>query len=116
MKQNDRERNKTSVMERYSDNDSVLSFILPADAEGEKVQAFSDLSQNEEQLKDECEATIGKACESYRGASKALLTIRERRLYRDEYSTFEEYCRVEWGFSRQRAYELTKAAETREEL
>lgn len=40
----------------------------------------------------------------------ALMEIRDRRLYRQQYSTFEEYCRVRWGLKRQRAYELMDAA------
>ena len=31
----------------------------------------------------------------------ALMEIRENRLYRSEFKTFEEYCQSKWGFSRQ---------------
>lgn len=40
----------------------------------------------------------------------ALATIRDRRLYRAEFRTFEEYCRERWGFSRRRAYQLIACA------
>jgi hypothetical protein len=40
----------------------------------------------------------------------ALATIRQRRLYRLEFATFEEYCRARWGFSRRRAYQLIASA------
>jgi hypothetical protein len=36
---------------------------------------------------------------------------RDERLYRDRYATFEAYCRERWGFTRQRAFQLTEAAQ-----
>lgn len=38
--------------------------------------------------------------------------IRDSRLYREHYSTFEEYCRERWGWSRGRAYQHIEAADT----
>lgn len=39
-----------------------------------------------------------------------LRQINERRLYRGEFATFEEYCRTRWNISRQHAYRLIRAA------
>jgi len=39
-----------------------------------------------------------------------LLAIRESKLYRQEYGTFEEYCQDRWNLSRPRAYQLIDAA------
>lgn len=36
--------------------------------------------------------------------------IRDSRLYRQQFPTFEAYCRERWGLKRQRAYELMDAA------
>lgn len=41
----------------------------------------------------------------------ALKEIRDRRLYRQHYDTFEEYCIQRWDVSRPRAYELCAASE-----
>ncbi|MFA5377850.1 MAG: hypothetical protein WC455_19020 [Dehalococcoidia bacterium] len=41
----------------------------------------------------------------------ALLAIRDKRLYRAEYSTFEDYCRERWGMGQSRAYQLMGAAQ-----
>lgn len=49
-------------------------------------------------------------------AGKALLTIRDKRLYRADYSTFEEYCQDKWGYTRQRGYQLIEAWETLDSL
>jgi hypothetical protein len=45
-----------------------------------------------------------------------LLAIRDGRLCRDEYATFEDYCRERWGSNRAHAYRLIEAAATVAEL
>lgn len=40
----------------------------------------------------------------------ALAEIRDSRLYRADYSTFEDYCREKWGWERRHAYRLITAA------
>jgi protein gp37 len=42
---------------------------------------------------------------------RALKRICDARLYREEYPTFEDYCRSRWQISRQCAYEHIRAAE-----
>ena len=39
------------------------------------------------------------------------MEIRDSRLYRADFNTFEDYCRERWDFTRQRAHQLTEAAE-----
>jgi hypothetical protein len=41
----------------------------------------------------------------------ALLEIRERRLYREQFSRFEDYCQDRWNWSRAHAYRLIDAAQ-----
>jgi hypothetical protein len=57
------------------------------------------------------EAVIERGMNTFIEVGNALAAIQERKLYRDDYGTFEDYCRTKWGFSRQRAYQLTAAAE-----
>ena len=40
----------------------------------------------------------------------ALCEIRQSRLYRCEFSTFEDYCRQKWGFTRQYANQIIAGA------
>lgn len=40
----------------------------------------------------------------------ALAEIKESRLYRCDYSTFEDYCKSRWNFTRQHAYRLIECA------
>ena len=59
----------------------------------------------------ECEATIERGVRSYIEAGEALRTIRDSRLYRETFATFEDYCRERWGWERRRAYQLIEAAD-----
>jgi hypothetical protein len=58
-----------------------------------------------------CEKVIEHGLATFVEVGDALLTIRDNRLYRGEYATFDAYCKERWGFSRQRAHQLTDAAE-----
>ena len=50
------------------------------------------------------------------GRYSALLEIRDSRLYRQQFPTFEAYCRERWGMVRQQANRLIQAAEVAENL
>lgn len=41
----------------------------------------------------------------------ALLSLREEKLFADKFDTFEEYCKVVFGFTKQRGSQLTIAAQ-----
>lgn len=41
----------------------------------------------------------------------ALMEIKQRRLYRGEFASFEDYCRNRWNMRRAHAYRLIGAAE-----
>lgn len=43
-------------------------------------------------------------------AGMALMQLRDRRLYRSTHSTFEEYCRDRFGYTRRRPYQMIEAA------
>jgi hypothetical protein len=46
----------------------------------------------------------------------ALALVREGKLYREEYDTFEAFCQTEYGWSRQRAAQLIGASEVVQDL
>jgi hypothetical protein len=63
-----------------------------------------------------CEQIIERGLRSFTEVGIALITIRDGRLYRASYPTFEAYCADRWGFSRPRAYELINATEVHRAL
>src|SRR4051794_20692787 len=58
-----------------------------------------------------CEAVIETGMVAYHEIGAALAAIREGRLYRDKYGTFEKYCQDRWGFTRRRGDQLVGEAE-----
>ena len=69
------------------------------------------LSLAEQRVFDRAERTIARGLKSFLEVGMALKEIRDKRLYRQHYRTFEEYCARRWDFSRPRAYELVAASE-----
>jgi len=49
-------------------------------------------------------------------AGIALREIRDKKLYRQEFGSFEEYCRAKWHISRPAAYARIGLADTQQEL
>lgn len=62
----------------------------------------------------DCEARIERGLPTFIEVGRALLTIRDGRLYRSGYGTFEGYCRKRWDFDSSHARRLTAAAEVLE--
>lgn len=58
------------------------------------------------------EEIIERGLSTFFQVGDALSTIRDERMYRSEFATFEDYCRTRWGFSDSRARQLIAAAET----
>ncbi len=56
------------------------------------------------------EAKIAKSIVGFYEVGFALIKIKDNRLYRDKYKTFEEYCRERWAFETSYANRLIKAS------
>ena len=69
------------------------------------------LSIDERNELERCEVVIKQGLETFIEVGQALLTIREKRLYRLEFGTFEDYCRDRWGMQRQYANRMIAASE-----
>lgn len=57
------------------------------------------------------EEVITQGLNTFVDVGSALLEIRDKRLYRADYSTFEDYCRERWGWARSYANKLISASE-----
>jgi hypothetical protein len=79
----------------------------------EAVQDLANvLTPEERALLKTLEKRISHGWQSFTDVGDALLTVRDRKLYREKYRTFGDYSEKEWGFSRQRAHQLMDAATT----
>jgi hypothetical protein len=57
------------------------------------------------------ESVIKRGLKTFSDVGNSLLVIRDSRLYREQYATFEEYCGEKWGMNRNYANKLIVAAE-----
>lgn len=69
------------------------------------------LSEREETLLAELEAVIETNMKGFVLVGMALAEIRDQRLYRTQYPTFEEYLLRVWDMARRTAYQLIEASE-----
>jgi len=69
-----------------------------------------ELTVSEQTALARCEEVIERGLGTFVDVGEALLTIRDKRLYREEHGTFDAYCRDRWGFVRRQADRLIEAA------
>src|SRR5262245_26470570 len=72
---------------------------------------MNELSVGERGELARCEAVVERGLATFVEVGSALLSIRECRLYRAEFGTFEEYCRARWGMSKTHANRMIDAAD-----
>ena len=80
-----------------------------------QVQSESPLNPEQKTRLYELERTVERNLSSFLEAGRALLAIRDGRLYR-AYGTWEQYCRRRFGITQSRGLELVRSAETVENL
>jgi hypothetical protein len=81
------------------------------------VQLYqASLSTREQRELARAERIIVRGLRSFLEVGAALIKIRDKRLYRQQYETFEDYVWRRWELSRPRAYELCAASEVVEDL
>ena len=64
----------------------------------------------------ELEKVIEAGQQTFIEVGTALAEIRDARLYKADYKTFENYCVSKWGFKRAHAYRLIDAADVVKDL
>jgi hypothetical protein len=81
-----------------------------------QIETLLPLTRDEARRLKECESVIERGLKTFYTVGNALAEIRESRLYRISYSTFEDYCRERWQMSRFYAHRLIDAAQVVENL
>jgi hypothetical protein len=74
------------------------------------------LSRAEAQRLEDYEQIIAEGIQTFVQVGHALLAIRDQRLYRQDYGTFEEYLRQRWDLGRSYAHRMIDAAVVVENL
>lgn len=68
------------------------------------------LSEVQSARKAELEIVISRGIRAFKEVGLALVEVRDSKLYKDEFDTFEDYVRTKWGMARSYAYHLIGAA------
>jgi hypothetical protein len=95
-----------------ADPASALAAVVPAAVipePGHSPEGQGALSDGERDHLAVCEAALDNLRRAFIAAGKALQVIRDSRLYRDGYATFEDYVEQRWDIGRQHAYRLIAA-------
>lgn len=77
-----------------------------------ELAAQDALAPIEQQALAHYEQVISAGIQTFIAVGEALAEIREGKLYRAAYATFEDYCKGRWGIGASRARQLIGAAET----
>jgi hypothetical protein len=80
-------------------------------ARGAKAEMSEELTVIEIKRLDEYEAVIERGLKTFNQVGSILMAIRDERLYRTEYGTFEDYCRERWGMSKAYAHRMIASSE-----
>ncbi|MEX0271189.1 DNA N-6-adenine-methyltransferase [Leptolyngbyaceae cyanobacterium UHCC 1019] len=79
--------------------------------EVQATEVVEPLTTTERMRRKECEVEIERGLETFYRVGKALRIMREERLYREDYSRFEDYCQDWWGMGRAHAARLINSVE-----
>lgn len=85
-------------------------------AEQPQVETLYPLTIDEARRLKHCEKVIERGLETFYEVGNALAEIRESRLYRISFGSFEDYCRERWNMSRFYAHRLIDAAQVVDNL
>lgn len=106
---------KTTALDAMTDEElAERAELFGADEDGdgdeEDGSGIELLAIEERSDFDRYEKVIQNGLTSFIEVGNALIAIRDKRLYRATYGTFEQYCHDRWRIERRRAYQLMDAA------
>lgn len=91
-------------------------WVAKTDLIAEPAIKLPTMTKDEERLFDELDAVVSRGIEAVYEAGDALIRIKEERLYRKAYRTFEEYCEQKKDIGRRTAYRWIEIACARKRL
>jgi hypothetical protein len=111
-------------LDNETSGDDIFSLQLEQAEDAVVIGVFDDenpgklegLTKEERKTLAECESAIERNQAAFRETALALCTIRDQRLYREQFKTFEEYCQTRHGFGRKYGYRLAKAGKLLTEM
>jgi len=90
--------------------------LKPACAPGKLEVDVKQLELAQKNEKAKLELVIENGLNSFIEVGRALAAIKDKRLYRYEFKTFDEYCREKWQLTRQHVYNKIQASKAAENV
>lgn len=81
-------------------------------AKSATVEIVTPLTPEEAKRRVELEGVISAGVTTFKAVGEALAEISNKRLYRQDYPTFQQYCEKEWKFGADYAFRLIRGSET----
>jgi len=81
-----------------------------------KIITINSLTTEEFSKLAKLETTIKDGLKTFADVGNALMAIRDCKLYRTEFSTFEKYCAEKWKMNQSRAYQFIDSANVIKQL
>lgn len=125
MKQQINKNNRNSNVNATADNKAAATLPTKAKTEAKngasqvkdtKPQGPEPLSEGERKMLKIYENTLKMFTGGFCSVGNSLKAISKDRLYREEFATFDDYCRDQWGYSKTHAHRLINAADCVEAL
>jgi hypothetical protein len=91
-------------------------FSLQKDNSMSTETAIAPRTATEHARRTQLEETIEAGQKTFLEVGAALLEIRDKRLYRGDFETFEEYCQTKWNFGRNYSNKLIEAVKVVSDL
>jgi hypothetical protein len=89
---------------------------MTALAKPTEIDISQPLTEKEQADYAKLQAVISEGLERMEKAGRALIEIRDRKLYRAEFTTFQKYCDTKWAISVRRAYQICGFADVVDNL
>jgi hypothetical protein len=103
-------RSRANLNQNREENPRKQEIVLRV-VSGEPSEPTVALCKSERDALEECEGIVEQGLGTCFEVGDALLRIRDNRLYRDTYTTFEQYCQERWHLGRSYAWRVMGAAE-----
>ncbi|MHC1769243.1 MAG: hypothetical protein AB9869_34005 [Verrucomicrobiia bacterium] len=100
-----------AATDRFEPQTGVSGPVQPSPELPAILGELETLTDTERVRYQACEAIVATGWQNFVDVGLALAEIRRDRLYKEEYDSFEVYCREKWHYGRRHVYQLISAAE-----
>ncbi len=107
-------RDNLQTVEKTIINNNVLPELFVKSRKSSRRLEVTTVNTENEKLLAECEAIYNRSLANFAEVGNAIKIIRDKRLYKNTYKSFSNYCEERLGLKRRTAYQKIEVAEVYE--